>query len=98
MALGLLPRTPGRNPPMALIRGLRPQRAAGGQVMEQKSPRWRLAVFAVLVGMGFVMPALAQWRHEGAMTGSSVALCLLGALMTLAGGGAAIHCVTKRSA
>ena len=55
MALGLLPRTPGRNPPMALIRGLRPRRAAGGQVMEQKPPRWRLAVFAVLVGMGFAV-------------------------------------------
>jgi hypothetical protein len=41
---------------MALIRGLRPRRAAGGQVMEQKPPpRWRLAVFAVLVGMGFAV-------------------------------------------
>jgi len=57
-----------------------------------------LGVIAVLVGMGFVMPAIAQWRHEGAMTGSSVALCLLGAVMTLAGAGAAIHSVTKRSA
>jgi len=57
-----------------------------------------LGIIAVLVGMGFVMPALAQWRHEGAMTGSSVALCLFGALMTLAGGGAAIHGFMKRSA
>ena len=57
-----------------------------------------LGIIAVLVGMGFVMPAVAQWRNAGSMTGSSVALCLLGALMTLAGGGAAIHCVTKRSA
>ena len=56
-----------------------------------------LGIIAVLVGMGFVMPALAQWRHEGAMTGSSVALCLLGAVLTLAGVGAAIHGVAKRS-
>ncbi len=55
-------------------------------------------VIAVLVGMGFVMPAVAQWRHEGAMTGMSIALCLLGTLMTLAGAGAAIHGIAKRSA
>src|SRR5260370_35775332 len=47
---------------MALIRGLRSRRAAarrtgedGGRVMQQKPPRWRLAVFAVLVGMGFAV-------------------------------------------
>ena len=47
---------------MALIRSLRPRRAAarrtgeeGAQVMEQKPPHWRLAVFAVLVGMGFAV-------------------------------------------
>jgi hypothetical protein len=57
-----------------------------------------IGVIAVLVGMGFVMPALAQWRHEGVMTGSSVALCLLGAVLTLAGGDATIHGVTKRGA
>ena len=57
-----------------------------------------LGIITVLVGMGFVMPALAQWRHEGAMTGSSVALCLLGAVLTLAGCGAAIQGVIKRNA
>jgi hypothetical protein len=56
-----------------------------------------LGIIAVLVGMGFVMPAVAQWRHEGAMTHSSVVLCLLGAVMTLAGIGAALHSVTRRS-
>jgi hypothetical protein len=56
-----------------------------------------LGIIAVLVGMGFVMPALAQWRQEGDMTGLSVALFLLGALLTLAGGGA-IHGVAKRGA
>jgi hypothetical protein len=48
--------------------------------------------------MGFVMPALAQWRHEGAMTGLSIALFLLGAVLTLVGGGAAIHGVARRGA
>ena len=57
-----------------------------------------LGIIAVLVGMGFVMPALAQWRHEGAMTSLSVALLLLGTVLTLAGGGAAIHGAAKRSA
>ena len=57
-----------------------------------------IGTIAVLVGMGFVMPALAQWRHEGAMTGLSVALLLLGAVMTLAGGGAAIQGIAKRRA
>ena len=57
-----------------------------------------LGVIAVLVGMGFVMPAVAQWRHEGAMTSSSVALCLLGAVLTLAGVGAAFQGVVRRSA
>jgi len=55
-------------------------------------------IVAVLVGMGFVMPAVAQWQHEGAMTNTSIALCMLGTLMTLAGIGAAIHGITKRAA
>ena len=50
------------------------------------------------LGTGFVMPALAQWRLEGAMTGVSVALLLLGVVLTLSGGSAAIHCVPKRGA
>ena len=57
-----------------------------------------LGIIAVLVGMGFVMPAVAQWRHEGAMTALSVALFLLGTVMTLAGVGAAIHGVARRNA
>ena len=57
-----------------------------------------LAIVAVLVGMGFVLPALAQWQHEGAMTGSSIALCLLGAVMTLAGIAAAFQGIAKHKA
>jgi hypothetical protein len=57
-----------------------------------------IGIIAVLVGMGFVMPALAQWRHEGAMTGMSVALLFLGIVLTLGGGGAAIRYVPKRGA
>ncbi|MBI3849416.1 MAG: hypothetical protein HY298_03855 [Verrucomicrobia bacterium] len=56
-----------------------------------------IGVIAILVGMGFVMPALAQWRHQGSMTNESIALLLLGACLTLAGGGAAIHGITRRS-
>lgn len=57
-----------------------------------------LGIIAVLVGMGFVMPAIAQWRNEGAMTGASVMLCLLGIVLTLSGIGAAVHAVTRRNA
>ncbi len=55
-----------------------------------------LGIVAIFVGLGFVMPALAQWRHEGSMTGSSIALLILGAVMMLAGGGAAIHGFARR--
>jgi len=56
-----------------------------------------IGIVAILVGMGFVLPAVAQWRHEGSMTGTSIALLLLGAVMTLAGGSAAIHGIAKRA-
>ena len=55
-----------------------------------------LGIVAALIGMGFVMPAVAQWQHEGAMTSLSVALLLLGGVMTLAGGGAAVHGLARR--
>jgi hypothetical protein len=55
-----------------------------------------IGIIGVLVGMGFVMPAVAQWRHEGAMTRLSVALLLLGVLLTLGGGGAAVRGIAKR--
>ena len=57
-----------------------------------------LGIIAVLIGMGFVMPAIAQWKQEGAITGLSVALCLLGLVLTLTGAGAAIHGITRRNA
>jgi len=57
-----------------------------------------LGIVAVLVGMGFVMPAMAQWKHEGAMTGLSVVLCLLGIVLTFVGLGAAIQAVRRRNA
>ena len=33
-----------------------------------------IGIIGVLVGMGFVMPAVAQWRQEGSLTALSVAL------------------------
>ena len=57
-----------------------------------------LGIVAVLIGMGFVMPAVAQWKQEGAMTGLSVMLCLPGSIMTLAGIAAAINGSAKRGA
>ncbi len=55
-----------------------------------------LGIVAVFIGMGFIMPAVAQWKHEGAMTSLSIALLLLGSVMTLAGGGTAAHGVVRR--
>ena len=57
-----------------------------------------LGIVAVLIGMGLVMPAIAQWKQAGAMTGMSIALCLLGLALTLTGAGAAIHGITRHSA
>jgi hypothetical protein len=53
-------------------------------------------VFGVLIGMGFVVPAIAQWNHEGSMTGVSVALLLLGLMMTLGGIAVAIRVLRQR--
>lgn len=43
-------------------------------------------VVTVLVGLGFIMPAVAQLRSEGALPGVSVALLLLGVFLSLGGG------------
>jgi hypothetical protein len=50
-----------------------------------------LGIIGVLVGMAFVMPAVAQYRHEGAMRNGEPWLFLIGSLLTLAGVGAAIR-------
>jgi len=52
-------------------------------------------IMGVLVGMAFVMPAVAQYQHEGAMKNEEPWLFLMGALLTLAGCGAAIRGMKK---
>ena len=42
-------------------------------------------ILAAMVGMGFVMPAIAQWRNLGALPMPSPLLLLLGAVLTLSG-------------
>jgi hypothetical protein len=54
-------------------------------------------VLGVLVGMGLVMPAVAQYQQQGAMTNAEVGL-LLGVVLTLSGAGGALLGVKKRSA
>lgn len=51
-------------------------------------------ILGVLIGLGFVFPAVAQWRTLGALPGMSVALLLLGIALTL--GGAAFCGIRKR--
>jgi hypothetical protein len=57
-----------------------------------------VGIMGILAGMAFVMPAVAQYRHEGAMTGDEVLLFVLGTVLTLGGGGASFHGFRKRSA
>ena len=44
-----------------------------------------VGIAGVLVGMALVMPAVAQYRHEGAMKNDEPWLFLIGSLLTLAG-------------
>ena len=55
-------------------------------------------ILGILVGMGFVMPAVAQYRHEGAMTHGEVMLFCLGLVLTLGGIGSSIFGAKKRAA
>ena len=49
--------------------------------MKTKIPLILIAIVLVLVGLGFVFPAVAQWRNTGGMTALSVWLFLLGLAM-----------------
>jgi 4-hydroxybenzoate polyprenyltransferase len=55
-------------------------------------------IVGILVGMGFVMPAIAQYRDAGTMTHGEPWLFLLGSLLTLTGVGAGIFGAKKRNA
>lgn len=52
----------------------------------------------VMVGMAFVMPAVAQYRHEGAMRNDEPWLFLIGSLLTLAGCNGLFHGLKKSRA
>lgn len=55
-------------------------------------------IIGVLVGMAFVMPAVAQYQHEGVMRNDEPWLFLIGSLLTLAGCGAAFRGLKKSRA
>ena len=55
-------------------------------------------VAAVLIGLGFVFPAVAQWRDVGAMTAMSVALLIFGAGLTVAGSGSVVRALRPHGA
>ena len=57
-----------------------------------------IAFIGVMVGMALVMPAVAQYRHEGVMRNDEPWLFLIGSLLTLAGCGAAIRGLMKARA
>jgi hypothetical protein len=50
-----------------------------------------MGICLVLVGMGFVMPAVAQMRDTGALPTVGVGLLLVGVVLTLGGGGAVVY-------
>ena len=47
-------------------------------------------VVAVLAGLGFIMPAVALWRTQGSLPAVSVALLLVGVVLSLGGGGVVV--------
>jgi hypothetical protein len=55
-------------------------------------------VLGVFVGMGFVMPAFALLRDEGALPSFEIGCLLLGILLTLAGAAATVIGVKRRPA
>ena len=55
-------------------------------------------VACTLIGLALVMPALAQYRHEGGMTNESVVALIIGAFLMLGGGGTALCGFTLRKA
>ena len=57
-----------------------------------------IGILAVLIGLGFIMPALAQWRTLGSLPGASVALLLLGVVLTASGLGATVWGIRKQRA
>ena len=57
-----------------------------------------VGIAGVLVGMALVMPAVAQYRHEGAMKNDEPWLFLIGSLLTLAGCVAAVRSLKRARA
>ena len=55
-----------------------------------------LGILAVLIGLGFIMPTIAQWRSLGSLPGSSVMLLLLGVVLTVCGLGATVRGIRQR--
>ncbi len=48
-------------------------------------------ILMALIGLAFVMPAVAQMRDTGALPNFGVALLLLGLALTFGGGGAVVY-------
>lgn len=55
-----------------------------------------IGIIGVLVGFGFILPALALLRHSGVLPGFEVGLLLLGIGLTVGGGGAILWTLRKQ--
>ena len=67
----------------------------------QTKPMKRIVIIgngigSILIGLAMIMPALAQHRHEGAMTNESTVMLIVGILLALGGGSTAICGFTLR--
>jgi hypothetical protein len=55
-------------------------------------------IVSILVGMAFIMPAVAQARHEGSMANDEVGLLMLGIALAVVGAGMVFCPFKKRKA
>ena len=57
-----------------------------------------IGIVAALMGVAFILPALANYGRPGPMASDALKFLLLGSFVTIAGGSAIFHGVRKRKA
>ena len=61
----------------------------------QKKLTWLGGVIGVLVGMGLIMPAVAQLQQHGSLPAIGVGLLLIGYTLTIGGGRIAVGALKR---
>jgi len=65
-------------------------------IMKQKLIYMAIGFVLLAVGAAFVMPAVAKWRHEGALAGMDIVLLLLGTALCAFGVDCGVRRVLKQ--